>query len=481
MKSRLVKKICLLGIVTLMVETGLTSNIHGYMSDTKNAVLFLKESSLANVTVNDTIGDVCSIDYSTGETSIVTTSPNIAVENLDVLNATYTRYGGQVTLSLSVVGIIEDRGHTLDPGGNFTEINAVEYGFILSTSEEYYMITYCNQTSQLSYDAVVVNLTSTNFSVIGDTLSIWFSLVSVDEIYEKLDARSNYIKLNFSNPSPENFVYFADLAPNPPLNIMSIYGPDMGYQGENIQFNASVEPLTGLPPYTYLWDFGDQGTSTELNPTHVYSKTGVYQYTFTVSDDAGATASDSGYITIQREGTLIKAFLFGRYANNISHGDSITFSAVNLGMIFFLPPAFHHFIAGERITVSKQFFGIKMENFLIGLFSIASVSLPPQTPNIACTTDSTTNRLIIAAADVDIKWRDIVISTDTQGVSWRVYSADGMPIDAWNHTNGAGLAEVIAGDYIQLQFNVTTPPSNVRITFRYIPTSALLGTWTVNV
>jgi PKD repeat protein len=84
--------------------------------------------------------------------------------------------------------------------------------------------------------------------------------------------------------------------------VYDAYASNLGSVGENIQFNGSVEPLTGQPPYTYHWDFGDQSSSTELNPTHTYGKTGVYTYTFTVTDNADATASQTGTITISAEG-----------------------------------------------------------------------------------------------------------------------------------------------------------------------------------
>ncbi|MFI8604321.1 beta strand repeat-containing protein [Cellulophaga baltica] len=37
-------------------------------------------------------------------------------------------------------------------------------------------------------------------------------------------------------------------------------------------------------PITYLWDFGDGGSSTEINPNHTYITTGVYNASLTVSD-----------------------------------------------------------------------------------------------------------------------------------------------------------------------------------------------------
>jgi flagellin-like protein len=104
-----------------------------------------------------------------------------------------------------------------------------------------------------------------------------------------------------------------------------------------------------------------------------------------------------------------------------------------------------------------------------------------QTPNIACTTDSTTNKITVATADANIQWSDIVITSDT-GFTWTVHNASSTTI-ASSAAQLAALSasyQVSAGDYIQLT-NTTAPSGNCRITLKYNPTNSLLGTWTVNV
>jgi FlaG/FlaF family flagellin (archaellin) len=100
-----------------------------------------------------------------------------------------------------------------------------------------------------------------------------------------------------------------------------------------------------------------------------------------------------------------------------------------------------------------------------------------QTPNVACTTDATTNRVQVATADSNIKWTDIVVTVDKAGASYRAYYANGTAIAAVNNTAGAGVAEVSAGDYILL----STYVGNVKATLKYNPTNSLLGSWTINV
>jgi len=103
------------------------------------------------------------------------------------------------------------------------------------------------------------NLTSADFTVTGDTLSITFQLTGPDEVYDNMSVTSMFVKMNFTASGEDftDFVYLSDIAPNPALEIMEAYGPSVGAVGETIQFNGSIIPLTGQPPYQYRWDFGD--------------------------------------------------------------------------------------------------------------------------------------------------------------------------------------------------------------------------------
>ncbi len=467
------------GIILLFVGASAISSNGRNISNKQNDVVQLNESSHVDEIITDPLEDVWSIDYITQEASVVTSHPDIEVDNLDIVEATYTQQGVQVTLSLQVVGSIENRGKIIDlydedPFGN---LNFVEYDFQVTTSEQDYCISYANLTGQISNGTEVVNLTSSDYSVVGDTLCIWFSLTDAEEIYESLSVTAMFVKMNLTGGEMNlsEFVYLSDIAPNPPLGIVEEHAPDTGYTGEAIQFKANIIPLTGTPPFIYHWEFGDGFASTQKNPTHVYTKAGVYTYNVTVTDNIGTTASYSSVITISG---MKKAILFGRFIDLISDGAYTTIEAVDLRMIPFQPFEYRHFIDGEQITFSNQYHGLIIANqFLIGIFDVAVGSAPPQTPNIACVTDSTLNRITIATAEFGIKWRDIAITLDQPGATYQVFYANGTAIAPVNMTALAGVAEVLAGDYIQL----STYSGNVRTTLRYIPTNSLIGTWTVNV
>jgi hypothetical protein len=98
-----------------------------------------------------------------------------------------------------------------------------------------------------------------------------------------------------------------------------------------------------------------------------------------------------------------------------------------------------------------------------------------QTPNIECTTDSTTNRITIAFIDANVKWSDIAITTNPTA-TWQVQDANKNAL-AKTDTTATITTYVTVGDNILVL--VTT--GDVAVTLKYIPTNALLGNWTVNV
>jgi flagellin-like protein len=104
-----------------------------------------------------------------------------------------------------------------------------------------------------------------------------------------------------------------------------------------------------------------------------------------------------------------------------------------------------------------------------------------QTANIACITDSGTNRITITSAGANLKWKDIVVVPDNASVNWRVYDASHNPLDAPKSTSGA-TANIAAGDYIELDFTAHPGMSgNVRVSLRFTATNTLLGAWIITV
>jgi PKD repeat protein len=260
--------------------------------------------------IRDGSGDVYNLsllDYE-GEFAYVSEHPDIEVNNIDIKEGRYRKEGVNVTLELEVFGKIENRGKPMDTElFEFTMMDTVEYGFDLNTSLGTYSITYVNETCKIS-GKKEANLTKgKDFYIRNEnTLVILFELSDENETYVNMSIHSLFIKMNFSLAelldSPEDFedyeklfVFLTDTAPNLPLEAVVDVKPT-GYIGETIQFNGTA--LFGDPPYTYRWEFGDGKSSTERNPTHIYSKEGKYNYTFTVTDSSDKSTTYTGTIEI---------------------------------------------------------------------------------------------------------------------------------------------------------------------------------------
>jgi PKD repeat protein len=276
----------------------------------------------ADITVTDPSGDVSLVDIYGEQSTYVTSNPDINVDNIDLTQLTFTKTGGSVTMTMQVKGTIEDRGSLAVANGdypeNLTEINDVEYQLMLDTklvgsAADSYTIIYVNKHCQ--YTTLTsenpINLTSPNdYSVAGGTLTVTIPLTNSAEVYSQLNATTTFMKVNITalsnatDPSEFSKYYtiLEDVAPNPALQASILYAPNVGSVGESLQFNSSVVPLTGQPPFSYEWKFGDGQTSTQQNPMHAYAKSGTYTYNLTVTDHSNAKAYETGSIEITSEG-----------------------------------------------------------------------------------------------------------------------------------------------------------------------------------
>ena len=252
----------------------------------------------ADVTLTDSIGDV--IDAFTYEE--VTSSQNIDIDNIDIVEVTYSRQGKTITLAMEVKGEIEDRGDINDVEAE-DNVDVVIYALYLYTSENSYYVFYVNNECQLTNDTK--NITVSDFSAQGSTLTVTFDALNDDEIYDSIEASASYSKMpdlsDIDNLSESDYEALFDLVPDEESLAVIIDGPSHGGVGENIDFTSEVSG--GFTPYTYAWDFGDEETSDDENVTHSYDTAGTYTVTLTVTDDYDNQESDSFTITISEDGT----------------------------------------------------------------------------------------------------------------------------------------------------------------------------------
>ncbi len=228
-----------IGIILIFVGASMTPSIGGHISENENIVRQINDSNSVNDTIIDWIEDVYSVNQSTTH---IANSSDIQVQNIDIQQITFAKKGLQVNLTLQVLGVIENKGGILN--GHFVGMEVVDYYCQLTTSEEDYLIEYCNQTCILTYDNESINLTSSDFTVVNDTLSIGFSLISPDETYENLYAGSVYMKSN------SELIFLYDIVPNILCKMVCIgIIHDMIITRDYFRFNPIFMPSILLNPF----------------------------------------------------------------------------------------------------------------------------------------------------------------------------------------------------------------------------------------
>lgn len=86
--------------------------------------------------------------------------------------------------------------------------------------------------------------------------------------------------------------------PNQPPQVDFSWRPDSPIAGQTVTFSSQVTDPENDTPFTYAWTFGDGGTSTEANPTHIYRAAGTYTVRLEVTDRRGAKGTKEKTVTV---------------------------------------------------------------------------------------------------------------------------------------------------------------------------------------
>jgi PKD repeat protein len=104
------------------------------------------------------------------------------------------------------------------------------------------------------------------------------------------DTQSGTLVNGFSYVSPDD-------PGNEPPNVSASGNPTSGAAPLTVTFTANASDPDGSIA-GYSWAFGDGQTSTAQSPTHTYQAAGTYNATVTVTDNLGATSSETIPITV---------------------------------------------------------------------------------------------------------------------------------------------------------------------------------------
>lgn len=97
--------------------------------------------------------------------------------------------------------------------------------------------------------------------------------------------------------------YVEDNVNQPPIAVLSA-DTLSGTAPLTVNFSSAGSSDPDGTIVSYQWDFGDQTTSNQQNPSHVFNTAGSYTVVLTVTDDAGSSAQDSDVVVVTDDSIL---------------------------------------------------------------------------------------------------------------------------------------------------------------------------------
>jgi PKD domain len=127
--------------------------------------------------------------------------------------------------------------------------------------------------------------------------------------------------IDYSNPALNPFPEYPLPSPN--------QSPQANAGADQTVFVGDVVSLSGLQSsdpdgnqdiVSYIWNFGDEYTGNGVVTSHIYSNSGMYIVTLTVTDTAGAYSSDTVTITVQTAAQATQSLIALVESYNLKQG-----------------------------------------------------------------------------------------------------------------------------------------------------------------
>ena len=183
--------------------------------------------------------------------------------------------------------------------------------------------------------------------------------------------------------------------------------------GNVINFNGSASYDLDGSIVSFVWDFGDGNSGTGENTTHVYSNDGTYQVFLTITDDNGATNSDSLIVTVieASEEDSFEETLEDEYENQYSN---------DIKIIEFLPNPEGNDADGEYVILFNS--GSSDVNLRNWVLDDEEGGSKPFAIN--------KDKVIGAGSEIIFERTDTKIAINNSGDSVRLFDPDGELIDS---------------------------------------------------
>lgn len=110
-------------------------------------------------------------------------------------------------------------------------------------------------------------------------------------------------------------------------NAVIANGPFSAIEGNAISFSSAGSNDPDGSIASFNWNFGDGQTSTQANPSHTYNNAGNYTVTLTVTDNEGATDSDSAAVEVSNPANTSPNAVIANGPFSADVGESISFSS----------------------------------------------------------------------------------------------------------------------------------------------------------
>lgn len=225
----------------------------------------------------------------------------VTITGTGFTGATSVFIGGTAATDLTVVSDSEITATT--PAGSAGAVNVVVTtpggvstgtGVYTYSSASVPVVSGITPSSGTTAGGTTITITGSGFTgatavTIGGTPAAGFTLVSDTEI---------------TATTPVGSAATVDVTVTTAGGISAISTADQFTYGEFLVAGFSASPLSGTVPLTveftdtstnaptsWIWDFGDGGTSTEENPSHQYSNSGSFPVTLTVTNAEGTNTS----------------------------------------------------------------------------------------------------------------------------------------------------------------------------------------------